>query len=91
MRDQGMVTIRGRESDVELTREWIKKIVSQTIDSLEHKTICLTDEQRKHFIRPDGGFINTLQKIIDIHHVQVIVEENSNKLAIVGSEKRVSL
>ena len=91
MRDQGMVTIRGRESDVELTREWIKKIVSQTIDSLEHKTICLTDEQRKLFIRPDGGFINTLQKIIDIHHVQVIVEENSNKLAIVGSEKRVSL
>ena len=86
-----MVTIRGRESDVELTREWIKKIVSQTSDGLTHKTVCLTDEQRKHFIRPDGGFINIFQKIIDRHHVEVKVEEHSNKLAIVGSEKRVSI
>ena len=86
-----MVTIRGRKTDVELTREWIKKIVSQTIDSLKQRTICLTDGQRKHFIRPDGGFINTLQKIIDRHHVEVKVEEHSNKIAIVGSEKRVSI
>ena len=91
MRDRGIVTIRGRESDVELSREWIRKIVNRTIDGLTHRTVCLTDEQRKHFIRPDGGFINTLQKIIDKHHVEVTVEENSNELAIVGSEKRVSI
>ena len=86
-----MVTIRGRESDVELSRKWIKKIVSRTTDGLTHRTICLTDDQRKHFIRPDGGFLNSLQKIIDKHHVEVTIEENSNKLVIVGSEKRVSI